>query len=45
MEVNDDALFPSKYEPHEIKIKYKGKTRDIDYSKKEMTIKNFGKKN
>jgi len=60
MEVNN-ALFPSKYEPHEIKIKYKDETIklipvleemltflerviDINYSEKEMAIKNFCKK-
>ena len=37
MEVND-ALFPSKYEPHEIKIKYKDETIKLIPVLEEMAI-------
>jgi len=36
MEVND-ALFPRKYEPHEIKIKYKDETIELIPVLEEMT--------
>jgi len=37
MEVND-ALFPSKYKPHEIKIKYKDETIKLIPVLEEMAI-------
>jgi len=37
MEVNDD-LFPSKYEPHEIKIKYKNETIELIPEWEEMAF-------